>query len=254
MTWDPAQYARFATPRLRPALDLLQRVPALAPRCVYDLGCGSGDITRLLAERWPDADVWGVDDSETMLSASTPHPRIRWTRQPLQEFRSGGNADLIFSNAALHWLPDHASLFPALVRQLRPGGVLAVQIPRNFDQPSHTLIATAAREGPWRAHLEHLIKPSPVGDAHFYYELLAPLAAELDIWETRYLHVLQGDDPVKEWTKGTWLRPFLDALQEPDRAAFEARYALLLREAYPRDASGKTTFEFNRLFMVMRKR
>jgi trans-aconitate 2-methyltransferase len=254
MDWDPGQYARFATPRLRPALDLLQRLPALEPRRIYDLGCGSGEITRLLAARWPDAQVWGVDDSAAMLAAAPQDSSVQWIRRPLQDFRASDGADLIFSNAALHWLPAHAQLMQSLAQQLRPGGVLAVQMPRNFDQPSHTLIAAAAREGPWRPRLERLIQPSPVGTARSYYELLAPFSCELDIWETRYLHILEGDDPVKEWTKGTWLRPFLEALDEPDRSAFESAYARLLRGAYPRDSAGKTPFEFNRLFLVMRRR
>jgi trans-aconitate 2-methyltransferase len=254
-SWDPAQYARYSGPRLRPALDLLQRIPQLQPRIIYDLGCGSGEITRMLAARWPEALTCGVDDSQAMLDAASRDAcGIRWVNQPLQAFDTGEPADLIFSNAALHWLPSHATLFPQLVGNLRSGGVLAVQMPRNFDAPSHLLIAATAREAPWREKLETLIKPAPVHTCAFYHRLLAPLATEIDVWETRYLHALHGDDPVKEWTKGTWLRPFLAALPEADRPAFEASYAKKLREAYPKGADDITLFEFNRLFLVMRRR
>ncbi len=157
---------------------------------------------------------------------------------------------MIYSNAALHWLPDHQRLFPALVAQLAPGGVLAVQMPRNFNAPSHTLIAETVRSGPWRARLEPMLAPSPVGEPAFYYGVLSGLVAQLDIWETEYLQVLEGADPVKEWTKGTWLKQFLDALDEPQRSDFESDYAARLRHAYPALPDGKTLFPFRRLFMV----
>ena len=150
--------------------------------------------------------------------------------------------------------PRHLTLTLAERERGRLGGVLAVQMPRNFDAPSHTLIAATAHEPPWRDTLEPLIKPAPVHSCTYYHRLLAPLAAEIDVWETRYLHALHGEDPVKEWTKGTWLRPFLAALPETERPAFEASYARKLREAYPKGADDITLFEFNRLFLVMRRR
>ena len=162
-------------------------------------------------------------------------------------------ADVIYSNAALHWLPDHQQLFPALVAGLSRGGFLAVQMPRNFSAPSHTLIDATARAGRWRAKLEPLLGAAPVREPQFYYSLLAPLAQTLDIWETEYLQVLSGDDPVKEWTKGTWLMPFLDRLDAAQRVDFEADYALRLRAAYPPLADGTTLFPFRRLFIVLRR-
>ena len=139
------------------------------------------------------------------------------------------------------------------MRCLTPGGVLAVQMPRNFSEPSHALIRETVAGGPWRDRLAPLVQPSPVAAPEYYYDLLAPLAAELDMWETQYQHVLEGEDPVKEWTKGTWLKQFLDALDEGDRPAFEADYAVRLRKAYPRRADGKTVFPFRRLFIVARR-
>lgn len=163
-------------------------------------------------------------------------------------------ADVIYSNAALHWLSDHARLFPALLEALAPGGVLAVQMPRNFSAPSHTAIADAARSGPWRVRLEPLLRPAPVADPASYFDLLAPRAAALDIWETEYLQALDGDHPVKEWTKGTWLRPLLDALDEPERSRFEACYTDLVLRAYPPRPGGLTLFPFRRLFIVAKAR
>jgi trans-aconitate 2-methyltransferase len=172
----------------------------------------------------------------------------------LAAWRPEAPADVIYSNAALHWLPNHRQLFPALVAALAPGGVLAIQMPRNFSAPSHTLIDATARAGAWRSKLEPLLGATPVGEPAFYYSLLAPLAQTLDIWETEYLQVLSGADPVKEWTKGTWLMPFLDRLEPAERIAFEADYAQRLRAAYPPLANGSTLFPFRRLFMVLRRR
>lgn len=253
MTWSPQQYLKFAAPRLRPAIDLLGRVGHDAPRTIYDLGCGTGNVSRLIAARWPDAAVTGVDDSPSMLAqARREQPAIGWVEQGLADWRAAPPADVIYSNAALHWLPDHATLFPRLIAQLAPGGVLAVQMPRNFEAPSHTAITDTVRAGPWRERLEPLVKPAPVAAPAFYYDLLRPLAKSLDIWETEYLQVLEGADAVKEWTKGTWLNQFLDALDPAQAAAFEADYAARVRHAYPRRADGTTLLPFRRLFLVAR--
>jgi trans-aconitate 2-methyltransferase len=249
--WDPAQYLKFAGHRLRPALDLLNRIDLSAPSAVYDLGAGTGNVTRLLRARWPDAAITGVDDSAEMLAkAAAESPDVTWEQADLSTWRPSRPADLIFSNAALHWLPDHAKLFPALLAGLAPGGVLAVQIPRNFSAPSHTSISEAARSGPWRAKLEPLLRPAPVAEPDVYYGLLASMAASLDMWETEYVQILEGDDPVKEWVKGTWLRPLLDALSGHERDDFENAYAALVARAYPKRADGRTLFPFRRLFIL----
>src|SRR3954447_2076841 len=251
MPWDPAQYLKFAGPRLRPALDLLQRVDIEAPGSVYDLGAGAGNVTRLIAARWPQARIVGIDGSAEMLArAAAESPGIEWRQADLASWRPDRPADVIYSNAALHWLDDHDRLFPALFAGLAPKGVLAVQIPRNFGAPSHKSITETARSGPWRQKLEPLLVPSPVAEPAFYYDLLAPRAASLDIWETEYLQVLEGQDPVKEWIKGSWLAQFLDALEEPQRSEFEATYAALAAQAYPRRPDGKTLLPFRRLFIV----
>jgi trans-aconitate 2-methyltransferase len=251
--WDPAKYLEFAGPRLRPALDLVAQVPLAAPTEVYDLGCGTGSATRLLAQRWPSAAVTGVDSSAAMLAAAretAAGPAIRWVQADLEEWRPPRPAELIFSNAALHWLPDHATLFPRLVEALAPGGVLAVQMPRNHDAPSHTEMAAAARTGPWAARLAPLLREHPVAPPAAYHDWLAAVVARLDIWETEYLHVLEGDHPVVEWTRGSALKPLLDALAADERTAFLADYTARIARAYPRRPDGRTLFPFRRLFLV----
>jgi trans-aconitate 2-methyltransferase len=251
MTWNPEQYLKFAEPRLRPAIDLLTRINAANPAGVFDLGCGAGNVTRLLKVRWPDAQITGLDDSAEMLArAAKSVAGVNWVQQSLTDWRPEHPADVIYSNAALHWLPDHRTLFAKLVNQLAPGGVLAVQMPRNFGAPSHTTIAETVLAGPWRATLEPLLHPAPVAVPDVYYDLLSGLVKNLDIWESEYLQVLEGVDPVKEWTKGTWLKQFLDALDPTEAAAFEADYAARVRVAYPTRADGKTLFPFRRLFIV----
>ncbi|MDE3193199.1 MAG: methyltransferase domain-containing protein [Chloroflexota bacterium] len=251
MPWDPTQYLRFGGYRTRPAIDLLARVPLSAPRRVYDLGCGPGNATQLLRERWPEARVTGVDASAEMLDkARASHPDIEWVRDDIAAWRAPEPADLIFSNAALHWLGDHARLFPALAEQLAPGGVLAVQMPDGFHDRWHTLMNAAVYESPYRERLEPLLLVDPVGPPSFYFDLLSARARDVDVWTTRYLHVLEGDDPVKEWTKGSALKPLLDALPPAEGRAFESRYAELVRDAYPRRPEGTTLFPFQRLFIV----
>jgi trans-aconitate 2-methyltransferase len=252
MSWNAAQYLKFAGPRLQPALDLLARVPGgFIPTRAVDLGCGTGSATECIAARWPQAEVVGVDDSPDMLAREAPPgSRVCWRRADIGRWRADRPVDLIYSNAALHWLPDHASLFPALLDQLAPGGVLAVQMPRNFSAPSHTLIHETARSGPWRERLAPLLALPPVAEPRAYVEWLVPLVAALDVWETEYQQILSGPDPVKEYTKGTWLMRFLQALPPDEAAAFEADYAARVRAAYPPLADGRTLFPFRRLFIV----
>ncbi|MEO8155256.1 MAG: methyltransferase domain-containing protein [Rhizobacter sp.] len=254
MSWNPAQYLKFAQPRLRPALDLLARVPLDDPRHVCDLGCGTGSLTRVMAERWPQAQVTGIDSSASMLQQASETPaNVHWLQQDMATWAPRQSPDLIYSNAALHWLPDHATLMPRLLSQLSPGGVLAIQMPRNFAAPSHTAITDTVTSGAWRARLEPLLRPTPVATPAWYIDLLASHAAELDVWETEYQQILTGTDPVKEWTKGTWLGSFLAQLDEAEREAFERDYAARVALAYPQRADGTTLFPFRRLFIIARK-
>jgi trans-aconitate 2-methyltransferase len=249
--WDPAQYLKFSQPRLRPALELLARVQLQAPARIYDLGCGTGALTTIMAERWPGAVVTGVDGSSDMLErAASTVPNVRWLRQDIATWSPVAPAYLIYSNAALHWLPDHERLLRRLIAYLAPAGTLAVQMPRNFSAPSHIAIAEAAREGPWRERLEPLLHETPVAEPRWYLDLLSSLCAHVDLWQTEYFQILSGDNPVKEWTKGTWLQPLLAALAEPERSAFEAAYARRVARAYTPRADGTTVLPFLRLFFI----
>jgi trans-aconitate 2-methyltransferase len=255
MVWNPQQYLKFSGHRLRPAVDLLMRIPDSPVRSVADLGAGAGNVTKLLRERWPDALVVGVEGSAEMVAAGKKTaPDIEWLHQDLGSWQPGRKYDVIYSNAALHWLPDHESLFPSLMQRLEPGGILAVQMPRNFEAPSHLLIAETALRGPWCKRVQHLITPPPVHEPGFYYDLLAPISENIDIWQTEYLQALEGENPVKEWTKGTWLTRYLDALEGEDKAGFEAAYGERVAKAYPRNSRGQTLFPFRRLFLLAQRK
>ena len=251
-SWDPGQYLKFGGDRLRPALDLMARIPVDQPRAIYDLGCGPGNITRILAERWPDAAVTGIDSSPDMLTrARGEAPDIAFEQADIATWSPPAPADLLFSNATLHWLDDHAALLPRLMAHLAPGGALAVQVPCNPDSPSHRMMEDAAAAGPWHTRLAG-IRPiyGSVGTTDAYYRILSPIARRLDIWETTYLHVLEGESPVVEWVKGTALRPYLDALPDGQRRAFLNAYTQRIATRYRPEADGRTLLPFRRIFFV----
>ncbi len=255
--WEPQQYGKFVDQRLRPAIELLQRVPLRRARLIYDLGCGSGEPTLAIAERYPDAEIHGVDHSTEMLAAARQTASgIEWLEADIASWAPPQPPDLIYSNAALHWVANHALQFPRLLAALAPGGCLAVQMPLSWSAPTHQLMRDVlARGGPdgaplGPATLREQLSEAPVHPAAFYYDLLAPLTATLDIWETEYLQVLQGDDPVLAWVRGAGLRPVLNGLSEVDRDVFIATYRERLREAYPQRADGATLMPFRRLFLV----
>lgn len=251
MPWDPARYLAFEGERLRPALDLLARVPLEAPAEVVDLGCGSGHITALLKARWPSARVTGVDASREMLDqAARTSPDLAWAQADLAAWAPERPLDLIYANASLHWLDLHDALFPRLLGFLRPGGCLAVQMPRNHDRPSHQAAFAVAETGPWGPRLAPLLRRRPVAEPEAYLAWLGPLSARLEIWETDDLHRLEGPDPVAAWTRGSLLVPLLDALEEAEQEAFLEAYRARLRAAYPGDGEGRTPFRFRRLFIV----
>ena len=249
--WDPTQYLKFAEERARPAFDLLARVTAKEPETVFDLGCGPGNVTALLRTRWPKARVTGVDRSEAMLAkARANHPGIEFVAADLATFSPPAPADVIVANAALHWLPEHARLFPALGRALAPGGVLAVQMPKSSRLPSHTLLALVAQAGPWRAQASAALPRFSEHEPADYYGWLTGSCRSVDIWETVYLHALAGEDAVVEWIKGAALRPLLAALSPEEQNGFLADYRARVAEAYPRRTDGTTLFPFRRLFIV----
>lgn len=252
MAWDPATYLAFDDFRTRPATDLLARVALRSAALIYDLGCGPGNSTALLRARWPKARVVGVDNSPEMLArARQDGPLAEWLEADLADFTPEGGPDLLFSNAAYHWLPDHARIFPELMKSLMQGGVLAVQMPANFDASSHRVIRRTAANGPWAAALEGAGRAAGIEAPEVYYDLLSGIAAHIDLWSTEYVQPLTGTDPVLNWVKGTALTPYLTrlegtALTEP----FLEACAAGLRAAYPARADGVTLFPFRRLFFV----
>lgn len=254
MAWDPAQYLKFSDARLRPGFDLLARVGALPPGPLVELGCGTGIHARAIAERFPDRILTAVDSSPEMLSQAAAAPSaIHWAEADLRLWSPPEKVALVFSNAVLQWIDDHGALFPRLMAMLVPGGMLAVQMPRNFDAASHVLMRETAAQGLWAPTLEKLLRSDPVAAPAAYYDRLAPLArGGLDIWETEYLHVLSGEDAVLNWMRGTALRPLAAALEPAERAAFERAYGAKLRRAYPRRADGMTLLPFRRIFIVAR--
>lgn len=255
MVWDPQQYLKFSGHRLRPAVDLLMRIPEIPVRSAVDLGAGAGNVSRLLKQRWPEAEITAVEGSAEMVAAGRKAaPDLEWRHEDLTSWHPGQRYDVMYSNAALHWLPDHSALFPFVMAQVEPGGILAVQMPRNFTARSHLLIAETALNGPWRSRLEHLVTPPPVQEPGFYHDALAPLSESIDIWETEYLQVLEGENPVKEWTKGTWLTRYLDLLQGAEKAAFEDAYGERVARAYPKNSAGQTLFPFRRLFIIAQRK
>jgi trans-aconitate 2-methyltransferase len=255
--WNPAVYAKFADQRSRPAFELLARVPISEPRIVIDLGCGSGDATRAMAEQWPNAAVVGLDNSPEMLEKANQTPgRVRWMESDIRDWRPEVSPDLIYSNATLQWIDDHQLLFPRLMADLAPGGCLAVQMPLSWSLPSHRLMRVTLQNGgsdggPLGADLlRRAVGRNWVHSADVYYRLLNGPAKDIDIWETEYLQVLEGDDPVLDWVSGTGLRPILNGLGEPDRSRFLDEYRRRLRVAYPAESDGRTLYPFRRLFII----
>lgn len=250
-TWDPERYRLYDDERGRPFLDLLTRVRAEVPRTVVDLGCGPGNLTALLKQRWPDADVRGIDSSPEMIEAADA-PGVSFEVDDLRTWTPPTPVDVLLSNATLQWLPDHLLLLPRLLKRVAPGGWIAFQVPGNFGEPSHTIRTELAAEAPYAAHTRGVAVPAshePVD----YLRALQVLDCEADVWETTYLHVLTGADPVFAWVAGTGARPTLQALPDDLRAGFEEVFRERLAEAYPADADGRVILPFRRIFAVAQK-
>jgi trans-aconitate 2-methyltransferase len=251
--WDPGHYLRYADERSRPFFELTSRVSADAPRSVVDLGCGPGQLTATLADRWPTARVLGIDSSAEMIDAAQEHagPRLEFRRQDLCEFAPSEPVDVIISNATLQWVDDHRSVLPQLVEALAPGGWLAFQVPGNQTAPSHTLLHQLAQD-PRFADRIGGIDQRIMPPASTYLADLSTLGLQTDAWETTYLHVLQGTDPVYDWISGTGARPYLQGLDDGERQVFIDEYKAMLRAAYPAQPFG-TVLGFRRIFAVGHK-
>ncbi len=253
MSWSSIQYRKFEQERNRPIGDLLGRVALSDVRKAADIGCGPGNSTEMLRDRYPEAEIIGIDSSEDMITAARARlPAIRFGVDDIAAWRDPGPFDLILSNAALHWVPDHATVMPALCARLGEGGCLAVQMPDNLDEPVHRLMREIAADGPWAARLATASQSRANShDAAFYHRLLRDHAATVDIWRTTYFHPLaDGAAAVVEWFKGAGLLPYLGPLDEAEREAFLARYEEAIALAYPALDDGTVLLPFPRLFIV----
>ena len=256
--WDPTRYRQFGAERSRPFYELVARIGATEPGFVADLGCGPGDLTADLCARWPTAQVLGVDSSADMIAAADEvvaglpersRGRLRFELADVSDWEPARPVDVIVSNAMLQWLPEHEKLLPRWIGHLAPGGWLAFAVPGNFDQPTHRLLRELAQLPRWRDLLAEVTFNRQAADPAEYLDLLARQGCAVDAWETTYLHVLYGDDPVLDWYKGTGLRPVIAALDAEEAAEFMSEYGSLLREHYPRRTYG-TVLPFRRVFVV----
>jgi trans-aconitate 2-methyltransferase len=265
--WDAGQYLRFGGERARPFFDLVAQVGAASPRYVADLGCGPGNLTAALAKRWPDAEVIGVDSSQEMISSARAGaaragaalampaqaaPNLSFELGDVRDWTPERPVDVLVCNAVLQWVPEYDELLLRWADLLAPDGWLAFQLPGNFDQPSHAIVGEMAQSPRWRALLADVRLNRQAGDPAGYVALLARPGFEVDAWETSYLHILQGEDPVLEWTKGTTLRPVLAALDAEQAADFVREYGERLRGEYRPHPFG-TIFPFRRVFTVVHR-
>jgi trans-aconitate 2-methyltransferase len=251
--WDPTTYLQFADERSRPFFDLLSQVRADEPSRVVDLGCGPGQLTASLADRWPSANVLGIDSSPEMIERADRYAgaRVRFAVSDLRDWHPSEPVDVIVSNATLQWVPDHRSLLPRLVRSLAGSGWLAFQVPGNFGEPSHVLLHQLAEDARFAEFTADGERPAAF-DAATYVGDLYRLGCQVNAWETTYLHVLTGPDPVFRWISGTGARPILQALPEEAREVFVAEYKAELNRAYPATPYG-TLLPFRRVFVVARR-
>ena len=261
MSWSAKQYVAFEDERTRPVRDLLNALPPIktasagaagSQPSVIDLGCGPGNSTEVLAAYYPQARAAGFDSSEDMIKAARARlPHIDFSVQDLQTWADPGPFDVILANAVLQWVPDHEKLLPALIAKLAPGGSLAVQMPDNLDEPAHRLMREVAAAGPWAAKLADASRARvPLPDARWYYALLRPLCARLDLWRTTYYHPLAGAAAVVEWFKGSGLRPYLEPLNSAERSAYLERYTAEIAKIYAPAADGSVLLPFPRVFLA----
>lgn len=253
--WNPETYLRFADQRGRPFFDLLARVGAESPRRVVDLGCGPGNLTQHLMRRWPDAIVEGIDSSTEMVAAARERG-ITARVGDISTFVIPSDTDVVVSNAALQWIPEHPELLMRWAESLDPGAWIAVQVPGNFDAPSHAAIRALAQLEPWAKVLGdfRFRNPKVVETPVCYAELLTAAGCDVDVWETTYIHELHGEDPVLTWITGTALTPVRDQLTDEQWREFRAELIPMLDEAYPVRGDGTTFFPFRRIFVVAQVR
>jgi trans-aconitate 2-methyltransferase len=253
MSWSARQYVAFEDERTRPARDLLAAIPTAEARSVVDIGCGPGNSTELLVQRFPGAKISGLDSSPDMIEAARKRlPQLQFEVAQIDRWADEGPFDVIFANAVLQWLPDHATLLPALASKLASGGSLAIQMPDNLNEPSHRLMREVAASGPWASKLADAAgQRTEMATASDYFSMLRPHCARVDVWRTTYHHQLAGGaSGVVEWFKGSGLIPFLNPLTETERAQYLEQYLAAVKKAYPTLEDGSVLLPFPRLFIV----
>ena len=250
--WDHKLYLKFSDQRARPASDLIAQIALENPQRVIDLGCGTGNSTAQLHRRWPGAELTGIDSSPAMLAqARKDHPDWQWMESTIENWQPQGRYDLVFSNAALHWVPDHVALFPRLFHAVAPGGALAVQMPNNFHSPAHQGMKKVAADPAWAAALASASETIFIQPLSFYYSALHKLASSLNIWETEYLQVMDGPKAILDWMRSTAMRAYLERLPSDDqRRRFEELCLAEFEKSYPPDDEGKVLFPYRRMFMI----
>jgi trans-aconitate 2-methyltransferase len=251
-SWDPSGYMRFGDERTRPSIDLASRIAVESPLSVIDLGCGPGNSTRILQGRWPSASVTGLDSSAQMIAvAREEHPDGDWIHSAIEDWRPDAAFDIVFSNAALQWLPDHGPLVERLFGHVAAGGALAFQVPSADYALVRVLIHKIALDGPWAPRMAGPLGALTMEPPSFYYDHLAPGARALDIWETEYFHVMDSPSAIVDWIASTGLRPFLDVLESDGESdQFVARLQERVRQSYPTRTDGRVLFPFKRTFVI----
>lgn len=250
--WNPNLYLKFGSERTLPSIDLISRIPSSNPQCVIDLGCGPGNSTSVLRERWPNANLTGVDSSQNMIDiATTNYPTINWALCDISEWVPEKKYDVIFSNAALQWVPNHHSLFRSLMGNLAKGGVLATQVPYHYESPLHQAIVGVSKDNKWSDSMNSARKALTHESASFYYDALNGICTTINIWETEYYHIMESPKAILDWISSTGLRPFVEVLPlESDRKLFSNMVLEKYEKAYPRQADGKVLFPFRRQFII----
>jgi trans-aconitate 2-methyltransferase len=254
--WDPQQYLQFEHERTQPSIDLVARITLEDPETIIDIGCGPGNSTQILRKRWPRADIVGLDKSRKMIGrARADHPDQTWLIGDVSALEPDRQYDIVFSNAAIHWVPDHHTLIPRLFRLVKEEGVLAVQVPANNESPLYKIILNVARSGKWSPFTSGQEELITYHRAEYYYNHLVSLTQDIALWETTYYHILKSHEDLVAWYKSTAMKPFLESLPtDDDRAEFEQEVLTRCKEQYPPQSDGRILYPFKRIFFTARKK
>lgn len=251
--WDSSKYLKFGNERTQPAIDLVNRINIEKPQKILDIGCGPGNSSKVLAQRYPDADILGIDNSPSMIeTAREQHPDIRFMHCDVSKDLHvlGGDFDIVFSNACIQWIPDHNALLQSMIGLLKPGGVIAIQTPMNYQEPIHQIIQETSTSSIWSPKFQKNPRIFYNLTQSEYYELLSDIASDFYMWQTTYFHKMKSHDDIMEWYRATGLRPYLNLLSASDRLNFEKDIYKKLVNAYPKQRNGEIIFRFPRFFFI----